>query len=365
MPAIKNCNVDRFSLLWDVAGKLQYQTNKINQMQRKRHKSIMDHPRTCWCNRSIMPAGNPTVELRKNKDNSLEQVVRIKKGHWAPYVAGVLRCSSVWTCPTCSPHIMRGRITAIKKYLALIPGENVVMVSETVPHHAEDSLFETWNFLRFYLTRRKSRAATLKKFRSYRNIIDSFGINRGINSYDCTYSTRNGWHLHRHNILISNEGIKINALEHALKENAVEEMIMLKKLYPSRFKNSSNSDLYKRLIKVSQPRSAADYILKAGWKKYMSGYSVANEALGIRQGTSYKNIWFLPWPEKLFEFYQASKGKRLTTAWPKSFGAIINALMDEDEDEIANTETILREYDVETWRKIRRNLPEIMKSLSA
>lgn len=108
---------------------------------------------------------------------------------------GLARCGQVWTCPLCAPIIAASRTAELSRGLeaarekALIP----VHVTLTVPHYRDESLSLVLGDLS--TARQKMRAS-----RAYKTLVRDLGQWGYVAATEVTFSDRNGWHPHYHEI---------------------------------------------------------------------------------------------------------------------------------------------------------------------
>lgn len=120
-----------------------------------------------------------------------------QKAHYS----GLVTCGSVWDCPICSAKISMRRAEEIKKGLQswIRQGGVYVMVTYTLQHTKADSLKSVKKALDI-----AHRA--LKSGRYYQEIKEDYGIKGSLVGVELTYSERNGWHYHKHELLFLKDG---------------------------------------------------------------------------------------------------------------------------------------------------------------
>lgn len=111
------------------------------------------------------------------------------------FLHGVGSCGSVWLCPVCNPKIARTRQDEVLKALKT-NGERggvCMLVTMTFSHGIEDNLVELLPKFMHALSR-------MKASRAYKNLKESIGYHGQTRSLEFTYSDKNGWHPHVHEI---------------------------------------------------------------------------------------------------------------------------------------------------------------------
>lgn len=106
---------------------------------------------------------------------------------------GAAVCGSVWTCPVCAERITAVRRSELKKLLSLTK-YRVVMVTFTLEHHEGEALKPMVDSLN-----RAVRA--MKKHRAWRRFSKKWGLVGHVHALEVTRG-KNGWHPHRHEMLV-------------------------------------------------------------------------------------------------------------------------------------------------------------------
>ncbi|NVN91991.1 MAG: protein rep [Desulfuromonadales bacterium] len=143
------------------------------------------------------------------KDKTEIQIMKSKKGNFQ--IHGVMRCGSVWKCPIC------GAIITLKKRRDLIygidfaikSGLSCLMLTLTVPHHANDKCADVTNQISAALIKFYNR----ETWKGNKNNIGGFArelsVVGHIRTLDVVY-TKHGWHPHFHIILVCNRNLPVN-----------------------------------------------------------------------------------------------------------------------------------------------------------
>lgn len=374
--------MNKYNLQKEISKKLFSIVISKNAIQKKR--KLLKAPRVTTCN--FRTAFNrPNMYNYRSKDkksyvsgeivkklnlyDSYEQIIAIKRykiddfiGFYPAYLA---KCGSIWTCPCCSSKITMIRTQNLKRYMTEQPYKSYCMVTETLPHQRENKLKDNFTALTEIRKKRANKSPDLKKYKSFKGTLRDFQIDRIITNWDIKYSNNAGWHLHNHGIMFSQKEIDINKLDIELKKNWLKEVSEYRKHDKKRFRNSDDSDILRHGIKVSRPKNPEKYILKMGYEKYMmEKYSAAEEIIkGNSKIKGHDNPWTLP-ANLLFEYYTATKGKKLSTPWPRTFGRVLNSQTNQEilDEGIIGAENHI-EFTYDEWIENRKRLPEIINEL--
>jgi len=111
--------------------------------------------------------------------------------HGTAFYAGLVTCGSLWSCSVCASRIQERRRHEIKAAIAWAEslGLVCVLVTFTFPHSIADRLSDL-------IPRQRDAFTRLRKTRAYAKL-KPVGL---IRSLELTYSDRNGWHPHTHEI---------------------------------------------------------------------------------------------------------------------------------------------------------------------
>jgi hypothetical protein len=139
------------------------------------------------CQRAIVPVA---------KAVGLQYVPVTKSAHYK----NLQQCGSVWTCPCCSAKIAERRrdelARLIEKHLKACG--SVYMVTHTTAHNRYDDLGVLLS--RFILAQGK-----MKGHRQFKKLHEDFGIIGSVKALEVTWSPLNGWHVHSHTLLFSEQ----------------------------------------------------------------------------------------------------------------------------------------------------------------
>lgn len=106
-------------------------------------------------------------------------------------------CSSVWTCPVCSPRIMSERGEVLERVVSKhrAAGGGVLLVTLTLRHHVGDDLAGLIDALNKAWSRTKSGKA-------WQNFKCRIGHSGNVNALEVTWGKSAGWHPHKHVLLL-------------------------------------------------------------------------------------------------------------------------------------------------------------------
>lgn len=119
----------------------------------------------------------------------------VSKEHRRAFYKGLMLCGSVWACPTCAAKVQERRREEIAQAIkwAYEQGLQPVMVTLTFPHYQ-------WNKLEDLI---KQQADALQKMRAgapWKRFKESVGYRGLIRSLELTFSEKNSWHPHTHEL---------------------------------------------------------------------------------------------------------------------------------------------------------------------
>jgi hypothetical protein len=124
------------------------------------------------------------------------------------HFAGVQLCGSVWSCPTCGPHIRQERALDADRacgwWLQKWGTGSVMLLTLTLPHDFGEALAE------LLLTVRASFSA-LMAGRRWQADKARFALAHYIRAHDATVG-ENGWHPHIHLVLLAERALSLDEL---------------------------------------------------------------------------------------------------------------------------------------------------------
>jgi len=138
------------------------------------------------------------------------------------YYGNLMVCGSVWTCPICASKITQRRRLQLESILNLHSSVNglMVMVTLTFSHTKNDNLVKLLG--RGDQSTGLRRALNLfRNTRIYRRLLKSIGYVGLIRALEVTYSDRNGWHPHTHELFLLDGSVSIPEVIKLLKSSSL------------------------------------------------------------------------------------------------------------------------------------------------
>jgi len=136
----------------------------------------------------------------------LQSVKLLKKGEDSFAFGGLMRCGSVWVCPSCASIITEFRRDQLVKAHAeaLKQGLSVSMLTLTVAHYHGDRLVDVLEGI--------SKALRLMKNRKHFKVFaKECGLVGDVRTLEATYG-KNGWHPHFHILLFTRQNMSFENL---------------------------------------------------------------------------------------------------------------------------------------------------------
>jgi hypothetical protein len=152
--------------------------------------------RQCHCLRS-QKGGVDGVDLFKSED-----AIRA-------YYAGLQTCGSVYSCPICAVKITQARQQEIEELLEKTAGKYHYLITLTMPHYLGESC-QTIKTKFKAARRRLKNWGEVKghyEFKPYTRTLKHYLIDGTVTTIDVTYG-QNGWHVHSHELIITDKEIK-------------------------------------------------------------------------------------------------------------------------------------------------------------
>jgi len=266
----------------------------------------------------------------------LENVSINQNAEGVCHVGSVRRCGSVWACPVCGSKILRERAGEIKKAVEHFGNAPKWMVTLTARHSTKTELA---SFIKAFREARR-RLAQSKPFRKFRKEAAGY-----VTSAEITWSPRNGWHWHVHELWFDAPKPDFAAAwQRALGVfglSCVEEIG----------------------YDVRESWDASEYLAKTGIDPEERTWDTGKEMSTASKG---KGIWDLAAARHynlVREHYHATRGMRRIT-WSKGLKALVavNEVADEDMLEEEGQEILqIQQY---AWSQIhsRGLVPDILES---
>lgn len=167
-------------------------------------RRLLPGTRCAMCARSIIP-GKDGVEIRK------------VRGARAAYFGNVMRCNLPWVCAVCASRISEDRRQELSAALRANPQLFPVLNTNTVVHHLAERL-------RVVLDRLARVGDAFSSGRAMQAIKEKHEIVGQVYTLEVTVGP-NGWHPHRHNLLLCNWGAELVMMPEAERVRYLDERI--------------------------------------------------------------------------------------------------------------------------------------------
>lgn len=150
--------------------------------------AVGEQPRTVWCHRAIATeyADEATITVYRAADGSDASV------------HGLVTCGSVWNCPVCASKVAEERRRELQLAMVKAAAEQLhpYLLTLTASHAVTDALSDL-------LEKQRLALKYFKSAKRYRKVAEETGRAGGVKAAECTYSDRNGWHPHSHEIIFA------------------------------------------------------------------------------------------------------------------------------------------------------------------
>lgn len=280
----------------------------------------------------------------------------------------VMTCGSVWMCPVCASKISERRKVELESGIAAAQLLNLypVLVTLTLQHDRADKLTDLLNDL----------VQAIKKLRgrkSWTRLADRYGIAGTVTTLEITYGLDNGWHPHKHIMLLCRK----------LEQSDYDEI-----------KNEIGKEYKKILSKIGRGLSLmygvdvrsgddkiADYVAKFGRHPLKDGgWTLAAEMTkgsqkkSLRADDHYTPFQLLDFAKdddhagRVFQAYALGvKGKKLMT-WSRGLRDLLGMGEYIDDHEIAQlnedrTSLPFAMFDGEAWRRVRQMPLDVLQAM--
>lgn len=124
---------------------------------------------------------------------------------------GLLVCGSVWSCPVCAAKISERRkgelLQATEQHKS--SGGKLAFITFTFSHKTTDRLKDI-------LKRFSDAMMAMKRQRAFKEIMESMGRIGHVQNLEVTYSNRNGFHPHRHELIFYTNEVDLKEIEKKL-----------------------------------------------------------------------------------------------------------------------------------------------------
>jgi len=190
--------------------------------------------------------------------------MQIWKGDDSAHFRGLQSCGSVWACPHCGSKIANFRADEVKRgsqiYLDRDDKNCLVMVTFTIPHVYSDSLDILYSrFMKARRLLRQQKPLKRKKMLVWSELMDGWATHGQIAAIEATYSDRNGWHPHSHDLLMVSRDVSQKDIENYQTQIAEAWLYACKR---SKLFIPKEKDFLKHSVQVERMKSVNDYLCK-------------------------------------------------------------------------------------------------------
>mgnify|MGYP000673965541 CR=1 FL=1 len=278
---------------------------------------------------NILPDSRTAKCMRWRAPNSQVEVWRGVSAGVAgkAFYKGLFVCGSLWLCPVCAAKISERRRVELSIALnsARAQGFKVMLLTQTIRHGFGDSLSGAF----------KGIAAAEKRLWSSRSgaaVRERLGVVGTIKTTEVTWGSSNGWHPHKHTLLILKAPISPSVIQSELSPLWINACVKSGLPAPTR----------ERGLTVLDGSFADKYVSKWGLESEMTkGHSKIAKAGGMTPFALVENVletgdaqsWAL-----FQEYDKALKGKR-QLVWSKGLRALLlQGVAEKSDEELANEE---------------------------
>jgi len=238
-----------------------------------------------------------------------------------------MSCGRLWTCPVCAAKISERRRLELSEALdnAKDQGLSVYLLTQTIRHGVGDSLSGGLAGI----------AAAEKRLWSSRSgaaVRERLGVVGTIKTTEVTWGSSNGWHPHKHTLLILKAPISPSVIQSELSPLWINACV----------KSGLPAPTLDRGLTVQDGSFADKYVSKWGLESEMTkGHSKIAKAGGMTPFALVENVletgdaqsWAL-----FQEYDKALKGKR-QLVWSKGLRALLlQGVAEKSDEELANEE---------------------------
>ncbi len=152
-------------------------------------------PAVCYCGlarRKVYETGPDGI----TRSTLVNAHIRYKEDNNRAYYGGLMACASVWLCPVCRSKVLYHRASEVQEAVnyALSMGSDCLMLTYTFRHKKHEPLKQ--NIDNFTHCIRNFKAS-----KSYKTVLTDMGFFGAIRGLEITWSEKNGFHPHTHELL--------------------------------------------------------------------------------------------------------------------------------------------------------------------
>lgn len=279
-------------------------------------RDILPNSRTAKCHRYKTP--NKEIEVWRGVSAGVAGKAFYK---------GLMSCGRLWTCPVCAAKISERRRLELSEALdnAKDQGLSVYLLTQTIRHGIGDSLSGG-------LAGIAAAEKLLWSSRSGAAVRERLGVVGTIKTTEVTWGASNGWHPHKHTLLILKAPVSPSAIQSELSPLWINACVKSGLPAPTR----------ERGLTVQDGSFADKYVSKWGLESEMTkGHSKIAKVGGMTPFALVENVletgdaqsWAL-----FQEYDKALKGKR-QLVWSKGLRAfLLQGVAEKSDEELANEE---------------------------
>ncbi len=279
-------------------------------------RDILPNSRTAKCHRYKTP--NKEIEVWRGVSAGVAGKAFYK---------GLMSCGRLWTCPVCAAKISERRRLELSEALdnAKDQGLSVYLLTQTIRHGIGDSLSGG-------LAGIAAAEKLLWSSRSGAAVRERLGVVGTIKTTEVTWGASNGWHPHKHTLLILKAPISPSVIQSELSPLWINACVKSGLPAPTR----------ERGLTVQDGSFADKYVSKWGLESEMTkGHSKIAKVGGMTPFALVENVletgdaqsWAL-----FQEYDKALKGKR-QLVWSKGLRALLlQGVAEKSDEELANEE---------------------------
>lgn len=261
------------------------------------------------------------------------------------HYGGLITCGSIWGCPVCASKISERRkgelIQAMANWKQM--GGEILFLTQTVPHYAYDRLKS--------LLAKFSHARRIMRNRAtWRTWAKTVGLQGIIKALEITH-TKNGWHIHTHELLFVRSGL-----------DCLVEAERLLPFWQSACVTSVLPEPNGHGLTVEDGSKASAYVTKWGIEDELTKAHI-KKSKGEKGRTPFDFLrdilkdGDLEHGELFKEYYGSFKGKQ-QLAWSKGLRSFLGLGIEKTDEEIAaeveESASLFARLSPDDWRIVLR-----------
>jgi hypothetical protein len=241
------------------------------------------------------------------------------------HLKNLIVCGSVWHCPVCAAKITERRRVEMTEAIDKNKGElTPILVTLTFQHDRSDKLGDL-------VTVVTMAWRMFKSGRSWKNIVEKYGLVASVTGMETTWGRGAGWHPHKHALFFSNKSeIDVDELQSVLAERWKNVL--------ARLHHYAHSD-YGVDVRIGDDK-AGDYVSKWGLEFELAKSPVKKGRSGKDGVKGYSPFELLElygdgekWAGALFQEYAAVMKGRKQLVWSRGARKLLGMEDQEATDE--------------------------------